>query len=293
MSNLQTFIQENQFVIEQNLAELINELKVPTELKDAMAYSLLAGGKRIRPLYVLAVLEELQVKNEDAVIVACTIEMIHSYSLIHDDLPAMDDDDLRRGKPTNHIVFGEALAILAGDALVTLAFGIIARLTNLSAEQKLNLVDKLSFSAGAEGMVGGQVLDMLGEGKSLTMTELEQVHVNKTGALLSFSILAGGIIANASEEMMNALRTYAFHIGLAFQIQDDILDIEGTSEQLGKTAGKDVLSEKNTYPSILTLEGAKKHLHMQYDLAIEALESVNLHKGLLLEFANYITKRTN
>ena len=206
MSNLQTFIQENQLVIEQKLAELINELTVPTELKDAMAYSLLAGGKRIRPLYVLAVLEELQVKNEDAVIVACTIEMIHSYSLIHDDLPAMDDDDLRRGKPTNHIVFGEALAILAGDGLVTLAFGIIARLTNLSAEQKLNLVDKLSFSAGAEGMVGGQVLDMLGEGKSLTMTELEQVHVNKTGALLSFSILAGGIIANASEEMMNALR---------------------------------------------------------------------------------------
>lgn len=293
MSNFQEFIQANQPVIEQKLNQLINELKAPTELKEAMKYSLQAGGKRVRPLYVLAVLEELQVENEDAIIVACTIEMIHTYSLIHDDLPAMDDDDLRRGKPTNHVVFGEALAILAGDALVTLAFGIIARLTKLTAEQKVQLLDKLSYAAGAEGMVGGQVLDMLGEGKYLTLAQLEEVHVNKTGALLSYSILAGGIIANATDEKMDALRTYAFHIGLAFQIQDDILDIEGTSEQLGKTAGKDIISEKNTYPSILTLDGAKSQLDKQYSLAVEALEAVSLDKGLLLEFAHYITKRAN
>ena len=290
---LQTFIQTNQPVIEQKLSALIQEIHAPEKLKEAMVYSLQAGGKRIRPLYTLAVLEELNVKSEDAAIVASTIEMIHTYSLIHDDLPAMDDDNLRRGKPTNHVVFGEALAILAGDGLLTLAFGILARLPELSASQKIDLIERLSYAAGAEGMVGGQVLDILGEGKSLTLEELEQVHINKTGALLSFSILAGGIIANASEKIMKALQTYAFHIGLAFQIQDDILDIEGTSEQLGKTAGKDVLSEKNTYPSILTLIGAKEQLQKQYESAIIALEEVNMHQGILVEFADYITKRSN
>lgn len=290
---LQLFIETNQPLIEEKLRSLITELQAPAPLKEAMAYSLQAGGKRIRPLYTLAVLSELGVSNQDALTVAGTIEMVHTYSLIHDDLPAMDDDDLRRGKPTNHKVFGEALAILAGDALVTLSFGIIARLPNLSAEQKVNLVDQFSVAAGAEGMVGGQVLDMLGEGKTLSLSELEEVHVNKTGALLSFSILSGGIIAKASTETMDALRKYAYHIGLAFQIQDDILDIEATSEQLGKTAGKDVLSEKNTYPSILTLDGAKEQLQKQYDYAIEALKAVQLHNGLLLELANYITKRAN
>ena len=293
MSNLLTsFIETNQPLIEKTLHELIKDLEAPQPLKDAMLYSLQAGGKRIRPLYTLAVLQELDIQNEDAIIVASTIEMIHTYSLIHDDLPAMDNDDLRRGKPTNHKVFGEALAILAGDALVTLAFGIIARLKNISPELKIDLIDKLSFSAGAEGMVGGQVLDMLGEGQTLTLEQLAEVHVNKTGALLSFSILAGAIIANVSEEIRNALEKYAFHIGLAFQIQDDILDVEGTSEQLGKTAGKDLKSEKNTYPSILTMEGAKKELQTQYDLAIEALENVQMQNGLLVEIANYITKRS-
>ena len=292
-NQLQAFIQTNQPKIEQRLTELIKQVKSPEELKKAMDYSLQAGGKRIRPLYTLAVLEELNVKNEDALTVACTIEMIHTYSLIHDDLPSMDNDDLRRGKPTNHVVFGEALAILAGDALVTLAFGIIARCQNLTSEQKVKLIDQLSFAAGAEGMVGGQVLDILSEGKTLTIQELEEVHTNKTGALLLFSVLAGGIIAKADENILAALEKYAHHIGLAFQIQDDILDIEGTSEQLGKTAGKDILSEKNTYPSILTLSGAKEQLQTQYKLAIQALDTVNLGNGLLVELANYITKRTN
>lgn len=293
MSNLLTsFIQTNQPLIEETLHGLIKDIKAPGPLKDAMLYSLQAGGKRIRPLYTLAVLKELEIQNDDAIIVASTIEMIHTYSLIHDDLPAMDNDDLRRGKPTNHIVFGEALAILAGDALVTIAFGIIARLQNISPELKIGLIDKLSSSAGAEGMVGGQVLDMLGEGQSLTLKQLEEIHVNKTGALLSYSILAGAIIANAPEEIMSALEKYAFHIGLAFQIQDDILDIEGTSEQLGKTAGKDLKSEKNTYPSILTMEGAKIELQNQYDRAFQALENVQMQNGLLVELANYITKRS-
>lgn len=293
MSNLLTsFIETNQPLIDKTLHDLIKDLKAPQPLKDAMLYSLQAGGKRVRPLYTLAVLKELDVQNEDAIIVASTIEMIHTYSLIHDDLPAMDNDDLRRGKPTNHIVFGEALAILAGDALITLVFGIIARLPNISPELKIVLIDKFSFAAGAEGMVGGQVLDMLGEGQTLTLEQLEEIHLNKTGALLSYSILAGAIIANVSEEVMSALKEYAFHIGLAFQIQDDILDVEGTSEQLGKTAGKDLISEKNTYPSILTMEGAKKELQNRYNLAFQALESIQMQNGLLVEFANYITKRT-
>ncbi|MEK4521781.1 polyprenyl synthetase family protein [Psychrobacillus sp. FSL W7-1457] len=292
MSNLQTFIETNLPPIELQLESIINEIKAPPELKEAMLYSLKAGGKRIRPLYTLAVLQELGVENVEAIKVASTIEMIHTYSLIHDDLPSMDNDDLRRGKPTNHKVFGEALAILAGDALVTLAFGIIARLKDLEPSQKVRLIDQLSMASGAEGMVGGQVLDMLGEGKILSLEELEEVHLNKTGALLSYSILAGGIIANANEDIMKALHQYSIHIGLAFQIQDDILDVEGTSEQLGKTAGKDILSEKNTYPSILTLAGAKKQLQKQYNLAIEALHPVTLNKGLLVELADYITKRS-
>ena len=292
MSNLQTFIETNLPHIELQLEAIINDITAPHELKEAMLYSLRAGGKRIRPLYTLAVLQELGVENVEAIKVASTIEMIHTYSLIHDDLPSMDNDDLRRGKPTNHKVFGEALAILAGDALVTLAFGIIARLKDLEPSQKVRLIDQLSMASGAEGMVGGQVLDMLGEGKRLSLEELEEVHLNKTGALLSYSILAGGIIANANEDIMKALHRYSIHIGLAFQIQDDILDVEGTSEQLGKTAGKDILSEKNTYPSILTLAGAKEQLQKQYNLAIEALHSVTLNKGLLVELADYITKRS-
>ncbi len=292
MSNLQTFIETNLPHIELQLESIINDIKAPHELKEAMLYSLKAGGKRIRPLYTLAVLQELGVENVEAIKVASTIEMIHTYSLIHDDLPSMDNDDLRRGKPTNHKVFGEALAILAGDALVTLAFGIIARLKDLEPSQKVRLIDQLSMASGAEGMVGGQVLDMLGEGKILSLEELEEVHLNKTGALLSYSILAGGIIANANEDIMKALHQYSIHIGLAFQIQDDILDVEGTSEQLGKTAGKDILSEKNTYPSILTLAGAKEQLQKQYNLAIEALHPVTLNKGLLVELADYITKRS-
>lgn len=292
MNNLQTFIETNLPSIELQLESLIKEVKAPDELKEAMLYSLKAGGKRIRPLYTLAVLQELGVENVDAIKVASTIEMIHTYSLIHDDLPSMDNDDLRRGKPTNHKVFGEALAILAGDALVTLAFGIIARLKNLDSNQKVRLIDQLSVASGAEGMVGGQVLDILGEGKTLSLEELEEVHLNKTGALLSYSILAGGTIADANDDIMKALHQYSIHMGLAFQIQDDILDVEGTSEQLGKTAGKDILSEKNTYPSILTLAGAKEQLQKQYNLAIEALNSVTLNKGLLVELADYITKRT-
>lgn len=290
---LKQFIDHNIPQLETTMYELVESIKAPAHLKESMLYSLKAGGKRIRPLFVVAVCEMYNQSLETSYTVGSAVEMIHTYSLIHDDLPSMDDDELRRGKPTNHVVYGEALATLAGDALNTLAFGVIARLNNLSAEKRIELVNLLSVAAGAEGMVGGQVLDMDGEKRLLNLKELETVHVNKTGALLRFSIEAGAVLANASISDRKALVEYAHHIGLAFQIQDDILDIEGTSEQLGKTAGKDVASDKSTYPALLTLEGAKQKLDEHYELAIEALQKINIDTTLLRQFAQYIVRRSN
>ncbi|MED4885794.1 farnesyl diphosphate synthase [Lysinibacillus fusiformis] len=289
---LKYFIESNIPQIEETMFALVSKIDAPVDLKDSMLYSLKAGGKRIRPLFVLAVLELYQKNLQDGLIVGAVIEIIHTYSLIHDDLPSMDNDDFRRGKPTNHKVYGEALATLAGDALNTLAFGILARM-DLTAEKRIELVQLLSVAAGAEGMVGGQVLDMEGEQRQLDLTELEQVHVNKTGALLRFSIEAGAVLADASKQDRATLKEYAHHIGLAFQIQDDILDIEGTTEELGKTAGKDVASDKSTYPALLTLNGAKEKLAEHYQHAINALDQLPIDASLLQDFAAYIVHRKN
>jgi geranylgeranyl diphosphate synthase, type II len=292
-SALKQFITTNIPAIEAALVELVEKIQAPEQLKESMLYSLKAGGKRIRPLFVSAVCEMYNQPLQASYKVGSAIEMIHTYSLIHDDLPCMDDDELRRGKPTNHVVYGEDVATLAGDALNTLAFGVLARLENVSAEKRIELVNLLSIAAGAEGMVGGQILDMDGEKRTLNLQELEKVHVNKTGALLRFSIESGAVLAGANVKDRQALVEYAHHIGLAFQIQDDILDIEGTSEQLGKTAGKDIVSHKSTYPALLTLDGAKKKLDEHYHFAIEALEKVEVNTSLLQQFAQYIVRRTN
>ncbi|QDP99197.1 polyprenyl synthetase family protein [Lysinibacillus fusiformis] len=289
---LKHFIESNTPQVEAEMFALVEKIEAPADLKESMLYSLKAGGKRIRPLFVLAVLELFAKDKKNGLTVGAVIEMIHTYSLIHDDLPSMDNDDFRRGKPTNHKVYGEALATLAGDALNTLAFGILARM-NVSAEKRIELVNLLSVAAGAEGMVGGQVLDMEGEQRQLNLTELEHVHVNKTGALLRFSIESGAVLADVSQEERNTLKEYAHHIGLAFQIQDDILDIEGTTEELGKTAGKDVASDKSTYPALLTLDGAKEKLDEHYQLAITALEKLQVDGSLLHELATYIVHRKN
>ncbi|MFJ7735505.1 polyprenyl synthetase family protein [Lysinibacillus sp. NPDC097287] len=289
---LKHFIEVNTPQVEAEMYALVEKIEAPTDLKKSMLYSLEAGGKRIRPLFVLAVLDVYGKDKQDALIVGAVIEMIHTYSLIHDDLPSMDNDDFRRGKLTNHKVFGDALAILAGDALNTLAFGVLARM-NLSAEKRIELVNLLSVAAGAEGMVGGQVLDIEGEKRQLNLSELEHVHVNKTGALLRFSIESGAVLADATPEERAILVEYAHHIGLAFQIQDDILDIEGTSEELGKTAGKDEASDKSTYPALLTLDGAKEKLSEHYNYAIAALEKLDVDTSLLREFAAYIVHRKN
>lgn len=292
MTCLQTFTEMHIPEIDHQLTEQIQLINAPEILKEAMNYSLAAGGKRVRPLFLLAVLDFLKVQHSEALTVGTAIEMIHTYSLIHDDLPSMDNDDYRRGKLTNHKVYGDALAILAGDGLLTFSFGVLSRLKTVSPEQKLELIQLLSEAAGAEGMVGGQVLDIESERKTISVEELETIHINKTGALLSFSIEAGAILATANQSTRNALRDFGFHIGLAFQIQDDILDIEGTTETLGKTAGKDVASEKNTYPALLTLDGAKTKRDWHYEQALESLRRISSEPGLLDELAAYIVNRS-
>lgn len=291
-TQLKAFMNEQIPQIEQFMYEQVTQLAIPENLKKAMLYSLEAGGKRVRPLFVLAVLDLYKQPFEAGYAVGSALEMVHTYSLIHDDLPSMDNDDFRRGKPTNHKVFGEALAVLAGDALNTLSFGVVARMPNVDDTKKVRLLRLLSEAAGAEGMVGGQVLDIEGEEKQLTLEELQFVHVNKTGALLSYGIEAGAILANASEQDYEALKDYAHHIGLAFQIKDDILDITGTTEELGKTAGKDEASDKSTYPALLTLQGAEDKLQQHYKAAITALDQLTDEATLLRAFAHYIVSRS-
>lgn len=266
--------------------------EIPQQLFQSLEYSIEAGGKRVRPLLVLATLKDLNIVHEDAVKAAAAIELIHTYSLIHDDLPSMDDDDLRRGKPTNHIVYGEAMAILAGDAMQTLAFDVLANLPNTSAQDKITLIQLLAKASGAQGMVAGQVLDIEGEGQSLSLEQLQQIHANKTGALLSCCIEFGATLSNLHGENRLAIEEYARHIGIAFQIQDDILDVTATTEQLGKNAGSDESSDKTTYPMLLGLEGAKEQLAWHHEQAIQSLHFVKNERSYLKLFADYIVQRS-
>ncbi|RID83982.1 polyprenyl synthetase family protein [Mesobacillus zeae] len=248
-----------------------------------MLYSLEAGGKRIRPLLLFATLEAFGKDPASGAEAAAAIEMVHTYSLIHDDLPSMDDDALRRGKPTNHIVYGEATAILAGDALLTHSFRLLADIPEQVADAsvKLGLIAGLSDAAGAEGMVGGQTADMQGEGKELSLGELEYIHLNKTGRLLAYSVLAGALLAGADAHTREKLSKFAYHLGLAFQIRDDILDLEGTEEQIGKPVGSDEGNKKSTYPSLLSLDGAREALLEHLAKAKEALAGSGLETSLL------------
>lgn len=288
---LEKFMDHHIPIIDEQLNILLEALDAPSALKSSMIYSINAGGKRIRPLLVLATLEDLEVESKDALLVACAVEFIHTYSLIHDDLPSMDDDDFRRGKLTNHKVYGEAIAVLAGDALQTLAFDVLTKLTETPAQQIIELIRLLSNASGAQGMVGGQVLDIEGEESSLTLAQLEKVHLNKTGALLSFCIEAGAVLASLHKKQTEQVKAYAKNIGLAFQIQDDILDITATTEELGKTAGSDETSDKTTYPSILGLDGARKKLGEHHLLAKNSLSFLQDDESLLALFADYIVER--
>ncbi|WP_409299191.1 polyprenyl synthetase family protein [Peribacillus sp. SCS-26] len=290
---LEEFSSTYKRLVEKEAVSLVERLSAPAALKEAMVYSLNAGGKRIRPLLVFAVLHAFGHNPDKGLKPAAAIEMIHTYSLIHDDLPSMDDDDLRRGKPTSHKVFGEANAILAGDALLTLAFQVLTELPadEASPEAVIALIREISRAAGAEGMVGGQTEDILAEGKELDLPGLQHIHENKTGKLLSASVQAGAILAGGSEAEKEHLHTFSHHIGLAFQIQDDILDIEGTEEKIGKPVGSDLNNHKNTYPGLLTLEGAKQKLSEHAGLAKQALSATGLEISLLLELADLIALR--
>lgn len=295
MSNviLSSFLREKKAKLDKELPEYINKLNCHAQLKESMVYSLEAGGKRLRPMLLFATVEGFGRQYESSIPIACAIEMIHTYSLIHDDLPAMDDDDFRRGKLTNHKVFGDATAILAGDALLTLAFQVISSMEEreIGASEKLLLITELAKAAGPEGMVGGQIADMEGEKKSLTLSELEYIHNHKTGALLSYSIIAGAIFAQANTKDVENLKEFAKHVGLAFQIKDDILDIEGSQESIGKPVGSDIMNEKCTYPKLLGLDGAKKKLDEHILAAKEYLYSVNMDHQNLELLANYIMNR--
>ena len=292
-SNLQDFLITRKKAIEDYLFTYVQELKIPEDLKSSMLYSLKAGGKRLRPVLVLALLHAYGKNEEDGIPVGCAVEMIHTYSLIHDDLPCMDDDDLRRGKPTNHKVYGEATAVLAGDALLTESFRLITSQlsSSVSADQKLRIIDELVKSAGALGMVGGQFDDMEAEQIQVPLAELESIHARKTGKLLTFSVAAGAMLAGASNEDIDKLREFSYHIGIAFQIRDDILDLEGSEEKIGKRVGSDTANEKSTYPSLLTLSGAKEKLHEHITCAKEIVSNLELEQQLLHELCDLIASR--
>lgn len=276
--------------MEEELYKYVGELSCPRVLKESMLYSLKAGGKRIRPLLFFATLEAFNEDWRDGIPVACALEMIHTYSLIHDDLPSMDNDELRRGMPTNHIVYGEAQATLAGDGLLTFAFEVITKL-NVDSSILVRLIKELAIAAGPEGMVGGQVADIEGESKQLTVEELEYIHRNKTGKLLSYGPVAGAIIAGASEAKIEKIRDFALKTGLAFQIQDDILDIEGSEILIGKPVGSDVGNEKTTYVSLYSLDQAKDILNETINDAKTILKSLPIRSDLLLEICDLIVSR--
>lgn len=271
-------------------------LEKPFEIHEAMRYSLLAGGKRVRPILCIAACELVGGDESLAIPVACSVEMIHTMSLIHDDLPCMDNDDLRRGKPTNHKMFGEDTAVLAGDALLTLAFEYIAAMpvTKVSADRLVLAIKELGSATGAKGLVAGQNVDLRSEGKEVSLHELEYIHINKTSKLLEAAAVCGAIIGGGNATEIEKIRTYARCIGLLFQVVDDILDVTKTSEELGKTAGKDLITDKATYPKLMGLEKAKMFAEELAAKAIQELSCFDAAKAApLLHLTNYIAQREN
>ncbi len=269
----------------------IEELEAPERLKAAMKYSAEAGGKRLRPTLMAASCESYGGDMENIIPAAAALEMIHTYSLIHDDLPAMDNDDIRRGKPTNHIQFDEATAILAGDGLLTYSFEIVASHLSVSDGQKVDLMRRLAEAAGPKGMVAGQVLDMQAENKEAKLEELEQIHTLKTGQLLRYAVVAGAMIGGADSRQITALEEYAYYLGLIFQVQDDILDVQGDPELIGKPVGSDETNLKSTYPKLLGLDGARKQKEMYLQKAKLALHEAGVESSVLVEITDYFGNR--
>lgn len=292
---IEQYLEEKKSLVEQALQKCMPK---PTglagEVIRSMHYSLFAGGKRIRPILCIAGAEAVGGSADDVLPVACAVELIHSYSLIHDDLPAMDNDDFRRGKPTNHKVFGEAVAVLAGDGLLTQAFNLMARYGLEKQGEKtalLRVIDLIASAAGCKGMVGGQVVDITYEGKDPDPAVVEYIHRHKTGALIAASVTAGTILANGTEEEVRAINRYGQEIGLVFQIADDILNIEGSEDVLGKGTGSDQERGKITYPSVFGLSESKHIQKRLVDQAIEFLNKFDQRTEPLRDLARYIIKR--
>ncbi|WP_028548772.1 polyprenyl synthetase family protein [Paenibacillus sp. UNC451MF] len=295
-SSIQHYLEQKSALIESELAESLPEIwNIPDSLRESMMYSLMAGGKRLRPILVLAAVEALRGSTEEAIPVALAVEMIHTYSLIHDDLPAMDNDDYRRGKLTNHKVYGEAMAILAGDGLLTHAFYSIVqayRAYDVPAEKIVEIVEDLSRLAGAPGMVGGQAADMLGEQGITGLEQLEYIHLHKTSDLIVFSLKAGGHLGGATPKQLQALEKFGQHVGLAFQIQDDILDLIGDEEKLGKPVKSDEKQQKVTYPYFVGIDASKEKVSQLTEQGKQALIDADFpYVDRLLQLADYLLKR--
>ncbi|GDX40368.1 farnesyl-diphosphate synthase [Armatimonadota bacterium] len=291
--DLKAYLKLKQERIQKALDDLLpTTASVPPQLHEAIRYSVLAPGKRLRPILVLAGAEAIGGNAESVMRTACALECIHVFSLIHDDLPCMDNDDYRRGRLTNHKVYGDAMALLAGDALLALSFQLIAEnIETVSAENILPTLCLIAKASGTWGMVGGQVVDMESQGHEITTETLHYIHKHKTGALLTASVLAGALLCGATQAQEQALTKYGGHIGLAFQIADDILDITGDQEKLGKPIGSDEERDKATYPKMFGLEESRRRAHEEVRLAIEVLQGFDDNAEPLRAIARYIVER--
>ncbi|HUN55677.1 MAG TPA: farnesyl diphosphate synthase [Smithella sp.] len=293
---LKAYLLDRQKIVEEALEHYLPANDIPAKIYEAVHYSVFNGGKRIRPILCLAAAEAVGGDLASAMPVACALELIHAYSLIHDDLPAMDNDDFRRGKPTCHKAFGEDMAILAGDALLTEAFVLLSRakkvrLSGFSAERRLAVIQEIAYAAGISGMVGGQALDMLSGNSESDENTLREIHRRKTGALIVAAVKSGAVICNAGKDKIQALAEYGINVGLAFQIADDILNVEGDRELMGKDTGSDAARNKLTYPSLLGMELAKEKLAKYIDAAVESLSGFDERAMPLIVIARYIMER--
>lgn len=294
--DLKKYLKERCKLVDEALDSLLPPAdELPFSLHKSMRYSVFAGGKRVRPILLLAACEAVGGDIARAMPAACAMEMIHTYSLIHDDLPAMDDDDFRRGNPTNHKVFGEAIAILAGDALLTEAFILLSNpvhTADINSAGILSVIHEIAVCAGSRGMVGGQVVDMESEGKqNIDLATVQYIHTHKTGALIKASVKAGAIVGGAEGAALDAMTRYGEAIGLAFQIADDILDIEGTTEEIGKDAGSDEARGKATYPAVMGLVESKRRASELVEMSLDALSAFDEKADPLREIAKYVVYR--
>lgn len=295
--DIKTYLSKRKALVDTVLDRIVPPAKrFPTSIHEAMRYSLFAGGKRVRPILALAAAETLGAKTSGLLPLAGSLELIHTYSLIHDDLPAMDDDDLRRGRPTCHKRYGEAIAILAGDGLLSMAFEVLSdprRTKAVPANRLLAVIREISIASGVCGMVGGQVVDMESEGKDVDFPTLEYIHTHKTGALIRASVRVGALYAGAGKRQFAALTRYGEMVGLAFQIADDILDITGTQEEIGKDVGSDLKKGKKTFPGFYGLEESRRRANEVAEHAVHALREFDRKADPLRELAKYIVSRMN